>query len=90
MSAMEDERVHRVAKRAATKFGARFRHSDDFSVEWVEAECDIVRAGRKASPTMRKLYNTVWEIIDKQFPTITWPCWPDQRDLTHGDSHFTI
>ena len=83
MSAMEDERVHRVAQRAATKFGARFRHSDDFSVEWVEEECDIVRAGRKASPTMRKLYNTVWEILDKQFPTSTWPCWPDQRDLTH-------
>lgn len=44
MSAMEDERVHHVAQRAATKFGARFRHSDDFSVEWVEAKCDIVRA----------------------------------------------
>jgi len=44
MSAMEDERVHRVAQRAATKFWALFRHSDDFSVECVEAECDIVRA----------------------------------------------
>ena len=41
------------AQRAATKFGAHFRHSEDFSVEWVEADWLEVCARPWWSPCQR-------------------------------------
>ena len=74
------------ARQASEEFGSNFR--TQFYVSWIYEKAGLYK-GNKTRRDVATAYNAIWQILEEQFPKrSTWPCWPEQRDLRHGDQHF--
>ena len=74
------------ARQASEEFGSNFR--TQFCVSWIYDKAGLYK-GNKTRRDVATAYNAIWQILEEQFPKrSTWPCWPQQRDLRHGDQHF--